>query len=289
MRLCLSCEHVFESEDWRCPRCGRSPQREAGFVSFSPELAASNDGYDPDRFGAILPIENEHFLRRARNRLFTWSLQKYFPQATNFLEIGSGIGVVLKALRMSFPELVLWGTEIYSAGLKTIVENVPGVRVFQADARRLPFREEFDVIGAFDVLEHIDDDVKVLREMHRATRPGGGILVSVPQHPSLWSQRDESVRHKRRYTRQELIGKIRGAGFEIRRTTSFVALPFPLVAFAALRNRRPRADYDPFAEFRIGTVPAAALNFILSCERQAIKAGVSFPFGGTLLAVAMHR
>jgi len=257
-----------------------------GALAFAPELARENAGYDPERFCQMPDIDDEHFLRRARNRLFSWALSRYFPGSSRFLEIGSGIGVVLKALRADNPTLELWGSEIYASGLDVIRQNVSDAHVFQADACRLPFDAEFDAIGAFDVLEHIEDDREVLRQLYRALVPGGGLLLSVPQHPFLWSQRDEYVCHKRRYTRRELLDKIRDAGFETIRVTSFVSLVFPLMAWAALSSRRPRADYDPFSEFKIGPVRSGILTAAFDLERLLIKAGISFPFGGTLFVVA---
>jgi SAM-dependent methyltransferase len=285
MKVCLYCQTAFESKEWQCPTCSRIPTRICGYPAFAPEFAAENDGYDPERFAEIAHIDNEHFLRKARNRIFTWALGRYFPDAQRFLEIGCGIGVVLKALRDAYPEIDLWGSDIYSAGLSSIAEHVSGVNLFQVDARRIPFQNEFDVIGAFDVLEHIDEDVAVLKEIYKALKSGGGIMVSVPQHPFLWSQRDEAVCHKRRYTRRELITKVQEAGIEVVRTTSFITLPFPVMALAALRNRRRRKGYDPFAELKIGRTASSILNSLLWMERGLIAAGVDLPFGGTLFLV----
>jgi len=75
------------------------------------------------------------------------------------------------------------------------------------DVRRIPFREEFDVIGAFDVLEHVKEDEEVLLQMYQATRKRGGILVTVPHHPFLWSPVDDYARHVRRYKTLELKDK----------------------------------------------------------------------------------
>jgi SAM-dependent methyltransferase len=76
-------------------------------------------------------------------------------------------------------------------------ERVPGVELFQMDARRFPFLEEFDLIGAFDMLEHVKEDEEVLSQMYQATRKGGGILLTVPHHPFLWSASDYLARHER--------------------------------------------------------------------------------------------
>lgn len=65
------------------------------------------------------------------------------------------------------------------------------------DARRIPFEGEFDVIGAFDVLEHIEEDERVLGQLNAALRSGGGIIATVPQHQWLWSEMDTVSGHRR--------------------------------------------------------------------------------------------
>ena len=55
-----------------------------------------------------------------------------------------------------------------------------------------------------------------------------------------------------------------------------------------MRHRELRDDYDPFAEFKIGRLPNAILNGVLAFERGLLQRGVSFPVGGTLLAVAQR-
>src|SRR4030095_1631809 len=104
-------------------------------------------------------------------------------------------------------------------------------------ARRIPFRGEFDVIGAFDVLEHIKEDEEVLAQMYQATRPRGGVLLTVPQHSFLWSEVDDYSRHVRRYSASELKAKVKRAGFETLRTTSFVSLLLPVMFISRLRQR----------------------------------------------------
>jgi SAM-dependent methyltransferase len=153
------------------------------------------------------------------------------------------------------------------------------------DARRMPFEEEFDVIGAFDVLEHIEQDGAVLCEMFRAVRPGGGIMLTVPQHPFLWSRTDEHARHKRRYTRREMIDKVRRAGFGIARATSFVSLLLPAMVVSRAAGRATRRA-DPLPELGIGAGMNAILTRVLAAERALIERGVSFPAGGSLLVVA---
>jgi hypothetical protein len=80
------------------------------------------------------------------------------------------------------------------------------------------------------VLEHIDDDERVLAELRAALRLGGGAIVTVPQHPRLWSAADDYGRHRRRYIRSELLTKLQRCGLEAVYVTSFMMLLLPLMA-----------------------------------------------------------
>ena len=106
------------------------------------------------------------------------------------------------------------------------------------DARRIPFECEFDVVGAFDVLEHLVEDESALAQMFNAARPGGGLLVTVPQQRYLWSASDEYAMHQRRYSRAELRAKVESAGFQIERITSFNSLLLPLMILSRMQQKR---------------------------------------------------
>ena len=102
----------------------------------------------------------------------------------------------------------------------------------------LGIERAFDLVGAFDVLEHIDRDEEALRGMYTALRPGGGLVVTVPQHRWLWSEADSFADHARRYTRGELTQRMHDAGFELLWATSFLTFLLPLVSTSRLLTRR---------------------------------------------------
>ncbi|HEY6044608.1 MAG TPA: methyltransferase domain-containing protein, partial [Nitrosospira sp.] len=154
------------------------------------------------------------------------------------------------------------------------------------DARKIPFESEFDVIGAFDVLEHIEEDEKVLAQIFHAVLPGGGIILTVPQHRFLWSQQDEYACHVRRYEAEELSNKVEQAGFQVERATSFVSLLLPLMFLSRLSKRKPVENYDPTQEFQISGLLNGILETVLDLERMIIRAGFSFPAGGSRLLIA---
>lgn len=255
-----------------------------GIVRFVEDPPVADGGFKPEYFAKLAGFEEGNFWFRARNRLIQWTLQKYFPEAENFFEIGCGTGFVLKGIAQSWPGLRLAGSEIFNDGLLFAQTRLPAVDLYQMDARQIPFESEFDVIGAFDVLEHIAEDGAVLTQMFKATRPSGGILVTVPQHPFLWSASDEHSMHQRRYNRAELRAKVERAGFHVERITSFISLLLPLMILSRMKRKSGR-DFDLWEEFAISPPLNAIFEGILTIERTLIKAGVSFPAGGSLLLI----
>jgi SAM-dependent methyltransferase len=179
MKLCLSCHLPFTAENWQCPSCGHAPEKRAAEVlSFAqPEEGAC---FRSEFFRELATLEAGHFWFQGRNQLITHALFRYFPQAQSFLEIGCGTGFVLSEVGRSFPAMQLSGGEYFAAGLPFAAERVPGAKLYQVDARQILFIEEFDVIGAFDVLEHIPDDAAALASIAGALRPGGGVIFTVP-------------------------------------------------------------------------------------------------------------
>ncbi|HEY8188721.1 MAG TPA: class I SAM-dependent methyltransferase [Pyrinomonadaceae bacterium] len=286
MKLCSACDKPFDHGNWQCPYCSYKPENIKGHLAFAPELAKESEGFEADYFARLAELESGNFWFRSRNRLLIWALLRYFPEAQNFLEIGCGTGFVLSGIREAFPELILSGSEIFSEGLNFAAERLPGVELFQMDARRIPFQEEFDVIGAFDVLEHVKEDEEVLSQMYQATRKRGGILITVPHHPFLWSASDDFARHARRYKTRELSDKVKRAGFDVLRITSFVSLLLPLLVLSRYKQRFNGKEFDPSAEFDISSLVNTTLEKILDGERNMIRAGLSFPAGGSLLLVA---
>ncbi len=291
MKVCPACGSARCDDAWVCADCGNRPPLIDGFRAFAPSLATDNAGFRVEYFEELARLEADNFWFRARNDLIVWALQQSFPEIRSFLEIGCGTGFVLRGIHEADPSIELSGSEIFSAGLAFAAARVPSARFSQMDARHIPYRDEFDAIGAFDVLEHIEEDTTVLAEVAKAVRPGGGFIATVPQHPALWSLQDEHAHHVRRYTARGLRRKVEAAGFEVVRMTSFVSLLLPMLVAARLRPRGPTADvgFDAMDELRQPHAVNVALEAVMTVERSLIRRGVSFPAGGSLLLVARKR
>jgi SAM-dependent methyltransferase len=240
-------------------------------------------GFEPSYFAELARIEPESFWFRARNRLLVSAFRRHFRSATSLFDVGCGDGFVLAAFQNAFPELRLGGAELFAEGLELARRRLPDAELIQVDARSLPYEEEWDVAGCFDVLEHVEEDERVLAKVHRALRPRGGLLLLVPQHRWLWSDADRIAHHIRRYSRRELVAKLRAAKFELLSATSFVSLLLPALALGRLRRLRPE---DVARQLRPPKPVNAALERVLDFERFLIEGGLSLPIGGSLLVAA---
>jgi SAM-dependent methyltransferase len=241
--------------------------------------------YDPAHFRRLFDLEARSFWFRGRSRLIEWAVAIYFPSARDLLEVGCGTGYVLDRLHRAFPHLALHGSELFPEGLAFARERLgDAASLHEADATALAFRERFDIVCAFDVIEHIEDDRRVLDNLHGALRAGGGLLLTVPQHAWLWSATDGAACHARRYARRDLRAKLEDAGFEILRMTSFVSLLLPAMLLARRRKRDGMAEVE--AELGLPASLNAIARATLSIESFLIRHGVDLPAGGSLLVVA---
>jgi SAM-dependent methyltransferase len=285
VRLCIACGAAVPGPGWTCPRCGRSPKRNE-FLSFAPDLDAGNEFIEADSFERLARLEGGSFWFRARNELIVWAIRKYAPSASSFLEVGCGTGFVMLGLRSAFPAMALTGAEIHEDALRFTRRRVPDAELLQMDARRIPFDAEFDTAGAFDVIEHIDEDVQVLAQMRQAVKPGGVVLISVPQHRWLWSAADDFAHHRRRYRRGEITRKAEEAGLKVETVISFVSVHLPLLLASRVRQRGKLESYDPSGELQFSRRLDRSLEAAMSLERWLIKRSLRFPAGGSLLLVA---
>lgn len=290
MRRCLSCSSHYISSTIDCPTCGFTPKVVDGFCAYAPELAHAGGGFKSIYFSDLARLEETNFWFRSRNQLIIWVLKEYCPYFQSFLEIGCGTGYVLSGIAKAFPHAKIHGSEIFTDGLKYAAGRLPSVNFMQMDARNIPFQDEFDVIGAFDVLEHIEEDEAILSQVYTALKPQGFILLTVPQHTWLWSATDEYACHVRRYTASGLHKKIEAAGFQIVRSTSFVTSLLPAMMVSRLLQKKvPDGKFDATAELKISHWLNSLFYRLLCAEFVLIKAGINFPVGGSRLVVAMKN
>ena len=289
MKSCPQCQTDFVAKGWQCPACAYLPSNVDGFSVLAPALAEGGAGFRPEAFEQLAALEAQNFWFRARNKLIVWALKRHFPNMQRYLEIGCGTGYVLAGVAQAYPAATLVGSEIFSVGLPYAASRAKTAELLQMDARQIPYVEEFDVIGAFDVLEHIEEDEVVLAAMLRALRPGGGVAITVPQHPWLWSMADESACHVRRYKVGELREKVLRAGFKLEFETSFVSLLLPAMLASRLTKKRVNAQEDFLPELSLPPWLNRMFERVMSLERYLIRSGLRLKLGGSRLLIATKK
>lgn len=287
MRECPSCAAAILEQGWRCQSCGWEPEDQAGVVYLAPDLDGNTEGYDPSWYAELAAREAGNFWFVARSRLIHWLMSRHAPRRGAYMEIGCGTGFVLKMLHQAFPCWDIRATEAHSRGIAFAQKRVSEkVRFFQMDACAIPFREELDVIGAYDVIKHISDDTRAISQIHSALKGDGIFVLSVPQHMFLWSRYDEAGGHFRRYSAAEIEHKLRDAGFSIVTSTSFNSLLLPLMLVSRLLRDKSAGPVEVLSELGISPILNEVLSVVLRFEYALILLGVRFPVGGSRMIVA---
>jgi len=262
-----------------------------GIKCFSLEVASSYTDYPDEGFDLTDKTEEGSFWVSSRNRLFKSIIKRYQSQTgkTNFLEIGCGNGGFIRQI-VDNHNLEITGSEIYLKGLHYAKKSLADVNFIQFDVTKGCIGELFDMIVAFDVLEHIENDVEAISNINQMLAKNGIMVLSVPQHMFLWGKLDEIVKHKRRYSRKELLKKLETNGFEISYCTSFLFLLFPLMLVSRAFDKGASTSNSVEKELEKRVKFSILMNIVfdqlMKIDELLIKWGFSLPYGGTLVIVA---
>lgn len=200
-------------------------------------------------------LEDRHWWFRERRHLLASQLRRLTPGRA--LDIGAAGGGNTRVLRDGGWSAV--SVEYNEDG--TMLARDRGLVTVRADAVALPFTDRtVDLVAAFDVLEHIEDDSAALAEIARVMRPGATLLVTVPCDMSLWSAHDTACDHYRRYSREMLRSLIQESGLLVERLWSWNVLLRPLIRIHR-RSSTGSDTKDP------GRLINASLTTVVRAER----------------------
>jgi SAM-dependent methyltransferase len=169
------------------------------------------------------------------------------------LDAGAGSGTFTDPLADRHEVVALEPEHIFAESLRARYSGRPNVTVVEGDATALDSRpHSFDSVVCFNLLEHVPDHESMLARFRSALVPGGSLLLLVPAHPRLFGSMDRTVGHVRRYTRSQIEGLLRDAGFvpsEVRYVNPIGALGWLIFARLLKRTYVPNGPlrlYDRF-------------------------------------------
>ena len=228
----------------------------------------------------------DYWWYRARSQMLHTVLGPYVGTPQRVLDVGSADGPSVGWL--TAPQKV--SLDLDSRGLRPPAGVCGSVLA-------LPFADAaFEVVGAFDVVEHCDPEDVALAELRRVLEPGGRLLMSVPAYQWAWSDHDVANGHHRRYTRPRAVAALESAGFEVVRSTYGFASVFPaFVAERAIRGLKRRlsraADAGPADVVDVPPVGARLERALLGLCRwdERLLARRDLPFGSSVFLAAVKR
>jgi len=231
-------------------------------------------------------LDQRHWWYRARRKVLAALIARttQLPRRARILEIGCGTGHNL-AMLGTFGRVDALELDEEARGL---AEKRLGRKVLQAPLPELagvPDRA-YHLIGAFDVIEHIDDDQAAVTSIAAKLKGGGKLIVTVPAHSWMWSAHDVVSHHKRRYSKNSLRRLLEGSPLHVEAIGYFNSLLFPLAMAQRLALKMTNAK-DP----GMGIPPRlvnAVLERVFAAERRMIGK-FPLPLGLSLFAVASRK
>ena len=264
-----------------------------GIKCYSLDVSQKYDNFPEECVTDYQEVENNFFWTKSRSRILQQLVQKYirFLPSKKFLEIGCHTGLFINKLAID-KSLKITGSEIYFKGI-SYIKKMPNIEIIQYDVTQGVLPEKYDMVGSFDVLEHIDNDTDAMCNIYHMLNNNGYFILTVPQYMFLWSKHDEINKHKRRYSKQELLEKLRLQGFDIVFCSSFFFTLFPLMLISRLVDRCSRKEKTFNSNLKnIINFPLWVnwlFDKIMRIDETLISAGISLPFGGSLLVIAQKK
>jgi len=244
-----------------------------------------------DLYKDLYQKENYYWWHVGKRRLIKSLIRNYIinkdlkRKKLKILDVGCGSGKMTEDLKV-FGEI----SGIDSSKKAIVFCKKRGLKdVYKIDiGDKLPFPEKtFDLVLVLDVLEHIENDQKVLRNLKRIMKEEGFLILTVPAYQRLFSYWDKMLGHRRRYTKNGLTRKLRRNGYQILKISyfnSFILIPAIVFRFfkSKLKENKPPSDFVNLPRFF-----NSFLLFLSDLEREILKLA-NTPFGLSIIAIVKN-
>ncbi len=201
------------------------------------------------------------------------------------LEVGCGTGANLRTLVAAGLYAIGLDRSTYALTLVRSKEELP---LLAGDLNNLPVRtDSVGLIIAMDILEHLDDDARGINESYRVLKENGLLILTVPAFKFLWGIQDRVTGHKRRYTRKQIVNRLKEMGFDILRSSYFNFFLFFPILVGRWMIRFLRLQIESENEINSPLINLL-LKALFSMEIHVLKY-FSFPFGVSIFCIARKR
>lgn len=258
-----------------------------GIKIFSSINSNNEKEFRSKSFPFLFKVEDKNFWFKNRRELIYKILKKYIPdlKSKKMLEIGCGCGNVLNYLNQN--GVYCEGADVHLEALK-FARKYTNKQLYQLDAKKIPFINKFDIIGMFDVLEHIKDEKRVISQIYKTLKPNGFLIITVPASPFLWSKLDEIAFHKKRYRISDLEKLFNECGFRTKWKNYFIffLLPFLILSRKKLKKKCSIEKAHKFArnQFRLNNILNKIFYIISKFEQIFIvNLNIQLPCGSSCL------
>lgn len=236
---------------------------------------------DQTYYRQMAALQADHWWYEGRRRILADFIKRIrLPHKARILEAGCGPGANLTMLSC-FGEVSAFEPDQFAVEHAARISELPVKTGLLPD--QIPFDQTFDLIGAFDVIEHIEDDLGALRALHNKVKVGGYALFTVPAHQWLWSQHDDINHHKRRYNKAQFKDVLERSGFAVEQISYYNMWLFPPAVLVRYLKRLTGGGADSDVTMPSGGVNTA-LQSLFASEGKLLKY-INLPFGLSVIAL----
>lgn len=239
---------------------------------------------DNDAIRSHANLEADYWWFVGRRRVIQTVLRRYIGGTSlSILDWGCGPGENFPILQEFGRTL---GVDASAESIRYCHERGFSTVIQAATLQEMPAHDCFDLVTAFDVLEHIPDDEDFLKQARLHLRPGGYVMLTVPAYQFLWSELDDILGHVRRYTRRALVERMRACGYEVVKASYFIcAMTLPVILYRFLGKVSGRSKTPRFSVVKFPQPLNTIFTWLVFLEAQVLRCA-NLPFGTSIVVVA---